>query len=457
MTHFARRRLGAALVLVGLMLGAPSALAQEAGSIRVLSLDGMINPVSERYLVRNIEEAADQGATLVLIELSTPGGLLDATQHITSAMLGARVPVAVYVTPPGTHAASAGTFVTMAAHIAAMAPSTRIGAATPVNAEGGDIPADLREKIINDTVVYARAIADARGRNADWAEDAVRAAAVVPADEAAEIGVVDLVARDRAELLAEIDGRTVALPAGEVTIQTAGAPLDERPMSIFEALFMAIADPNIALLLLSLGGIGIYFELANPGAFLPGIAGAIFLILAFLSLGTLPLSYGGLALLLFGLVLLGAEVFVASGGLLGLGGTVAFALGALLLIDEQQAPFLEVSRPLIAGLTLSLGGFTLIALRGVMQVRRKPAVIGGSDMAGRVARVRAPHEVYVSGELWRARRVEGDAPLTPGSAVRVVSRQGLELTVEPIETDDAPGSREPAVPDRGSPDPPPTP
>ena len=419
------------LLLLGFALMAPSAGAQSPGEVRVLTLDGMINPVSERYLVRGIDEAAGDAAGLVVIELDTPGGLLDATQSLTATMLGSGVPIAVYVTPQGSRAASAGVFVTMAAHVAAMAPNTRIGAATPVSGDGGEIPEDLRNKLVNDTVAYARSIATARDRNADWAEDAVRDAVVVDAAEALELEVIDLVVADRAALLEALDGRSVALPAGEKRLDTAGVRVVERPMSPFEQLFMAIADPNIALLLLSLGGIGIYFELANPGAMLPGIVGVIFLILAFLSLGTLPLSYAGLAFVILGLVLLGAEVFVASGGLLGVGGVVAFGLGGLLLIDERQAPFLEVSRPLILALTLGMGAFVLVALRGVMQVRQRRPFVGQDDLIGRTATVRAPGEVFVLGELWQARATDGDHALVPGTTVRVAGREGLLLLVEP--------------------------
>jgi membrane-bound serine protease (ClpP class) len=406
--------------------------AQSPGEVRVLALDGMINPVSERYLVRGIGDAASEGAGLVLVELDTPGGLLDATQSLTAAMLASDVPIAVHVTPQGSRAASAGVFVTMAAHVAAMAPKTRIGAATPVSGDGSEIPEDLRNKVVNDTVAYARSIATARERNADWAEDAVRDAVVVDAAEALELDVIDLVAADRATLLGEIDGRAVALPAGERTIATTGVPVVERPMSPFEQLFMALADPNIALLLLSLGGVGIYFELANPGAMLPGIVGAIFLILAFLSLGTLPLSYAGLAFVILGLVLMGAEVFVASGGLLGVGGVVAFGLGALLFIDERRAPFLEVSRPLILVLTVGMGAFVLIALRGMMQVRRKPPAFATDELVGRVASVRTPTEVFVLGELWQARPAAAhEGGLVPGATVRIVGRSGFVLVVEP--------------------------
>ena len=429
----ALRRLGPLFLLAGLALLAPSVSAQTPGEVRVLALDGMINPVSERYLVRGIDDAADEGAGLVLIELDTPGGLLDATQQLTGAMLASDVPIAVYVTPQGSRAASAGVFVTMAAHVAAMAPNTRIGAATPVSGDGSEIPEDLRNKLVNDTVAYARSIATARDRNADWAEDAVRDAVVVDAAEALELDVIDLVAADRAALLEELDGRAVALPAGETTLGTSGVPVVERPMSPFEQLFMALADPNIALLLLSLGGIGIYFELANPGAMLPGIVGAIFLILAFLSLGTLPLSYAGLAFVILGLVLMGAEVFVASGGLLGVGGVVAFGLGALLFIDERQAPFVEVSRPLILVLTAGMGAFVLVALRGMAQVRRKPAAMGSDELVGRIASVRTPSEVFVLGELWQARPATTDQEaLVPGTTARIVGRSGLVLLVEPV-------------------------
>ncbi|MEX2136263.1 MAG: nodulation protein NfeD [Chloroflexota bacterium] len=429
------RGLSLAAFWLGVLLlgiGVPSGVDAAAGEVRVLSVDGIINPISARYLVRGIEEAADEGDTAVLIELDTPGGLLDATQEITGALLNARLPVIVYVTPAGSHAASAGTFITMAAHVAAMAPSTRIGAATPVSGDGQEMPDDLRTKIINDTAVYARSIAEARGRNADWAEDAVRNGVSVGATEALELGVVDLVAADRAELLTAINGMTVRLVDRDITLGTAGAVVVEEPMSPFEEFLIVLSDPNIALILLSLGTLGIYFELSNPGAFFPGIFGAIALILALFSLGTLPINYAGLALLLFGLALLGAEIWVASGGVLGIGGGIAFVLGALILVDDSRAPFLEISRPLIFGITLALVAFVLFALRAVMRTRRRPAFIGGGDMIGREGSVRGTSSVFVEGELWRARPAGADTTLNPGDHVRIIGREGLDLIVEQL-------------------------
>ena len=428
-----------ALSLGALMLSlAPVAdVHAAAGEVRVLRVEGIINPISARYMVRGIEGAAEEGDVAVLIELDTPGGLLDATQEITGAMLNARVPVIVYVTPAGTHAASAGTFITMAGHVAAMAPSTRIGAATPVSGEGQEIPEDLRTKIINDTAVYARSIADARNRNADWAEDAVREGVSVAAEEAVELGVVDLVAADRVGLLAAIDGSPVQLPSGEVTLDTAGAAVVEKPMSPFEEVLKVLSDPNIALILLSLGTLGIYFELSNPGAFFPGIFGAIALVLALFSLGTLPINFAGLALLLFGLALLGAEIWVASGGVLGIGGGIAFVIGALLLVDDTQAPFMEVSRPLVFGITLALVAFVLVALRAVMRTRLRPAYIGGDDMVGREGMVRGGSSVFVEGELWRARPAAPDTTLGPGDRVRVIGREGLDLIVDRLPEPDS--------------------
>jgi membrane-bound serine protease (ClpP class) len=420
------------LCVVTLGLGAAGGVDAAVGQVRVLRVEGIINPISARYVVRGIEEAAEEHDEAVLIELDTPGGLLDATQEITGAMLNAQVPVIVYVTPVGTHAASAGTFVTMAAHVAAMAPSTRIGAATPVSGEGQEIPEDLRTKIINDTAVYARSIAEARGRNADWAEDAVRDGVSVGAEEAVELGVVDLVAAERVELLEEIDGMSVRLRDAEVTLATAQAALVEEPMSPFEEILKVLSDPNIALILLSLGTIGIYFELSNPGAFFPGIFGAIALILAFFSLGTLPINYAGLALLLFGLALLGAEIWVASGGVLGVGGGIAFVIGALILVDDSRAPFLEISRPLVFGITLALVAFVLFALRAVMRTRRRPAYIGGGDMVGREGTVRGASSVFVEGERWRARPAGADTTLRPGDRVRIIGREGFDLVVEPL-------------------------
>lgn len=421
-----------ALGIAMLGLGAAGDVEAAAGEVRVLRVEGVINPVSARYVIRGIEAAAEEGDAAVLIELDTPGGLLDATQQITGALLNARLPVIVYVTPVGTHAASAGTFITMAGHVAAMAPSTRIGAATPVSGEGQEIPEDLRTKIINDTAVYARSIADARDRNADWAEDAVRDGVSIGAEEAVELDVVDLVAADRAELLGAIDGFTVNLPDGEVTVETADAAVIEEPMSPFEEVLKVLSDPNIALILLSLGTLGIYFELSNPGAFFPGIFGAIALVLALFSLGTLPINYAGLALLIFGLALMGAEIWVASGGVLGIGGGIAFVIGALILVDDTQAPFLEVSRPLIFGITLALVAFVLVALRAVMRTRLRPAYIGGNDMVGRDGMVRGTSSVFVEGELWRARTAAPDRTLKPGDRVRVIGREGLGLIVEPL-------------------------
>ena len=394
-------------------------------------VDDIINPISVRYLERGIADAANEGAAAVLIELSTPGGLMDATQDLTGSMLSASVPLVVYVTPPGTHAASAGVFITMAAHVAAMAPSTRIGAATPVSGDGTDIPEDLARKITNDTAEYARNIADARGRNADWAEDAVRDADVVGAIEAVEIEAVDLIAEDRGALLDEIDGRAVRVGDSDVRLRTADAAVVELPMSPFEDVLMAISDPNIAVILLSLGSLGIYFELSAPGSFFPGILGAIALVLGLFSVGTLPINYAGLALLLLGFALIGAEIWVASGGVLGVGGAVAFLLGGLLLIDDTQAPLLEVSRPLIYGTTLALLAFSIVALRAVARSRRRAVAIGGDDMVGVTGMIRGPGSIYVDGELWSARSADGVALPSQGEA-RVLRREGMTLIVEPV-------------------------
>ncbi len=422
----------AAAGMAGLL--APSAARAGAGDVHLLTVDDIINPISVRYVERGINEAAEQGAAAVLIELSTPGGLLEATQVLTGTMLSAAVPVIVYVTPPGTHAASAGVFITMAGHVAAMAPSTRIGAATPVSGDGSEIPEDLARKIVNDTAEYARSIAEARDRNADWAEDAVRDADVVGAAEAVEIGAVDLVAEDRESLLDEIDGRVVPVAGSEVTLQTADAAVVELPMSPFEDLLMAISHPNIAVILLSLGSLGIYFELSAPGSFFPGILGAIAIILGLLSLGSLPINYAGLALLLLGLALMGAEIWVVSGGVLGVGGAVAFLLGGLLLIDDTQAPLLEVSRPLMYGITLALLLFSIVTLRAVARSRRRAVAIGGDDMVGLTAIMRGPESAYVAGELWSVRKADGSSLPAEGE-VRVMGRDKLTLIVEPLSRD----------------------
>jgi membrane-bound serine protease (ClpP class) len=427
----------AAIVLgfTGLALGQPPAASGASGEVRVLTLDDIINPVSARYVVRQIADAEEAGAEAVIIEIDTPGGLLDSTEAITSAALNARVPIITYVTPPGSRAASAGVFITMSGHVAAMAPNTRIGAATPVTGEGGDIPEDMRAKIINDTVQYARIIATERERNADWAEEAVRDAVVIDATEAVEIDVVDLIARDRSELVAEIHGMTVRLADRDHTLDTADAVVVEHGLSAFEDLLMVLSNPNVAFILLSLGTLGIYFELSNPGMFFPGVAGAIAIILALFSLGTLPINYAGLALLVLGLVLLGSEIWVTSGGVLGVGGAIAFLLGALLLIDDTQAPFMEVSRPLVYGVTLALVLFVLFVVRKVVLTRRRPAFISGDDMIGLEGMARGPDSVFVEGELWRARRSD-DQAIPASGRVRVTGRQGFELIVEPFATEE---------------------
>lgn len=442
-------RIGASAVILAVLSlgsgeGRVSAQADVVG-VRVLELRGMINPVSERYLVREIEQASAEGVPMVLIELDTPGGLLESTHRLTSAMLASDVPIAVFVTPAGARAASAGVFVTLAAHVAVMAPTTRIGAATPVSSGGEDIPSDLREKVVNDAVVFGRSLAEARGRNADWVEQAVRDAAVIDAARAVEIGVVDLVAADRSALFQLIDGRQVRTRAGLVTIAVPSAPTEERSMSPFESLLMAIADPNIALLLLSLGGLAIYLELASPGLFFPGIAGCVFLLLGFLSLGVLPVSFAGVALVLLGLALLGAEIFIASGGILGVGGLAAFALGSVVLIDDGQAPLLQVSSPLIVSLTGALGVFMLISARLVLAARRRPLALGDGALSATAAIVQAGDQVVVGGERWRARTASGSG-LAAGTRVRVVRRDGLALVVEPLAD---PDPRSPSEDDGG--------
>jgi membrane-bound serine protease (ClpP class) len=428
-----------AAIVVGLLslgFGQPPMARGAADEVRVLTLDDIINPVSARYVTRHIVEAEEDGVAALILQINTPGGLLDATEDITSAMLNARVPVITYVTPAGSRAASAGVFITMAGHVAVMAPNTRIGAATPVSGEGEDLPEDLRTKIINDTVEYARIIADERGRNADWAEEAVRDAVVISASQAVELDVVDLQAATLDELLSSVDGMTVRLADREHTLETSDAVPVDRGMSAFEDLLMVLSNPNLAFILLSLGTLGIYFELSNPGMFFPGIAGAISIILALLSLGTLPINYAGLALLVLGLALLGSEIWVASGGVLGIGGGIAFLLGALLLIDDTQAPFMEISRPLVYGVTLALVAFVLFALRAVMRARRRPAFISGEYTVGMEAMVRSSDAVFVEGELWRARPSNPAHELPVGERVRVVGRQGFELIVEPLDGGD---------------------
>jgi|DewCreStandDraft_5_1066085.scaffolds.fasta_scaffold00393_59 membrane-bound serine protease (ClpP class) len=428
--------------LLALLLGMASACAgpeAEPGAVHVLTAQGNVGPVMARYIDRGIDHAEDEGAAAVVIQLDTPGGLLTSMDDIVKRVLAARVPVVVYVWPPGGRAASAGTFIVMAAHVAAMAPGTSIGAAAPVSL-GSESDETLRDKATNDAAARIRDIALLRGRNADWAEAAVREAASASSDEALRIGVVDMVAPSLSDLLRRLDGRQVTLQDGStVTLRTASAPVVSNGISLAERALDLLADPNIALLLLSLGTLALAYEIFNPGAIFPGVFGIIAIILGFFALTVIPFNWAGLALVLVGLALLVLEGFITSHGVLGIGGAISLVLGALFLTGGNPrfaGPDIEVNRWLVIGLASALGLFFAFVATNVVRARRQPALMGPETMVGRRAVARSPLNpsgfVLVDGEYWQAEAEDGD--VQPGETVVVTAREGLRLRVRRAST-----------------------
>src|SRR5437879_898642 len=348
-----------ALPLAGVAAGA----AEGPAPVLVGRLSGVINPITARYVDRIVDEAESRKAAAIVFVIDTPGGLIDSTYKITGRFLNARVPIVTFVAPPGARAASAGTFITMAGHVAAMAPATNIGAAHPVDSNGGDIQGDLRQKVENDTVAAITKIALARGRNAQWAEDAVRKSVSVRDDEAVKLNVVDLVAVDVPDLVAKIDGRTVTLPSGPIRLATKEAPLDEDGLNPIETLLHFIVDPQIAVLLFTLGTYGLIFELSNPGLIFPGIIGVIAIILALFSFGTLDANGAGVALMVFALLLFVAEIKVQAHGLLTAGGVAALLIGLIIVFPPFRPTFPGVRQSVEPLVVVFVVGLPAIFLR----------------------------------------------------------------------------------------------
>ena len=419
-------RLLAAAVL-GFVLPAAAALAA-GGPVSTIHVEGVISPVTVRLVETAIAKAQADKAQALVIQLDTPGGLERSMRTICQRLLNAELPVIVYVGPTGARAASAGVFITMAAHVAAMAPATNIGAAHPV-AMGGGVDKETMRKIENDAAAFARTIATERGRNADWAEKAVRQSVSVTEREAERLKVIDLVADSIPDLLAKIDGRTVKTVKGPVTLATKGAVVKAIEIGFRDRFLNVITDPNVAYILMMLGMLGLFFELSNPGVVLPGVIGGISLILAFFAFQSLPINFAGLLLILFAIVLFIAEIKVVSHGVLAIGGMVSMALGSLMLYDAAEAGF-RVSWVVIVPTVALTGGLFLLAIAlGVRAFARRP-LLGVSGLIGQVGVARgalAPAgQVAVQGELWNA---VADGPVEDGAPVRIVGVTGLTLTV----------------------------
>jgi len=415
--------------------------------VDLLTVKGDVNPVLVGYIERGIRTAEKQGAEMVLIRLDTPGGQLESTRDITQDFLAAGVPVGVYVWPAGGRAGSAGVFITMAAHVAGMAPQTNIGAAHPVLSGGGEEGGGseqaktLTKKVTNDAVALIRNLAEVRGRNVDWAEKAVRESVSIGAQEAVRLHVADFVAGDTNGFLKQADGMRVRVKQGERTLHTAGARVAELPMSWREEFLFRLANPNIAYILLMLGVYALIFELKSPTHGAAGVFGAICLILALYSLSVLPVNFAGLALIVVGIGFLFAELIHHTHGVLTLGGTISLAIGSLILINNAEAPELRVSRPLIAGVVFATLAFFVFVLGAVVKGQRRKVVTGAQGMIGLVGDARTELNpegtVFVEGSWWTASAQ--DPPIEAGAAVTVVAVQGLHLVVErPPVTPDEP-------------------
>ena len=401
-------------------------------AIEVLQIKGIVNPIMADYIERGIRQAEENNAIALIIQLDTPGGLDTSMRDIVQDIVAARVPVVVYVSPSGGRAASAGVFITVAAHVAAMAPNTAIGAAHPVSIgqEGAQqIPEDMAEKVVNDAAAYIRSIAESHGRNMDWAEKAVRQSVSATEREALDLKVIDMVAPDLNTLIAQLDGHKVTMLGGAVvTLNTQGAAVNPNPMTGTERFLFAISDPNIAYLLLSIATLGIMAELSNPGLIFPGVIGAISLLMAFFSLGVLPVNYAGIALMLLAFGLLIAEVFTGI-GILAAGGLIALVLGSSILFKGGE--LFRVNPWLIATITIIIGSFFVFLISRVIKSQRSQATTGWEELIGKPAVVSlalTPEGmVLFRGERWKAVSKEG--AVKPGEEVIINRIENLTLYV----------------------------
>lgn len=431
---------------LGVLLGNPSSGQQvAAGPVLVFDVKGVIGFTSAQHLQKSIERARAENASLIIMRIDTPGGLVSSTRDMIQMILASPIPILGYVAPSGARAASAGTYLMYASHLAAMAPATHLGAATPIQMGAPGItpspdnkkdqpsePGAAERKLINDAVAYLRGLAELRNRNADWAEKAVREGATLTSSQALDENVIEFIAADLRGVLEAADGRTVTTSAGSVTLDTQNRRLIEVEPTWHMQVLEVIANPNVAFILMLLGIYGIIFELLNPGALFPGVIGGISLVLALTALTVLPVNLGGVALLLLGVGLMAAEAFAPGFGILGIGGVVAFILGGLFLFDPEQVDIqFEVSRPLVVGAAIASAAILAGVLGMAMRSRQRQVQTGAEQLIGSMGEVVewSGHNgrVRVHGEIWSA---ASQAELARGDRVRVIRRDGLTLNVK---------------------------
>jgi len=404
--------------------------AAETATVAVAVYEGVINPVAAEYVAQVIADAAKDHAQALVIQMDTPGGLDTSMRLIIKEMSASEVPIIVYVSPVGARAASAGVFITLAAHIAAMAPGTNIGAAHPVAMGGGEMDKEMKKKVENDAAAYIKSIAEKHGRNVQWAEDAVRQSVSATETEALKLKIIDLIADDLTALLAAVDGKTVETATGKQILKTKSAVVKKIPMTGRLKILNALSDPNIAYILMLLGTYGLIFELSNPGAILPGVVGVICIILAFYSFQTLPINYAGLLLILSAIIMFIAEIKVPSYGLLTVGGVVSMVLGSLMLI-KTDIPSMQVSLWVILPTAIATAGFFVLVIGMAWKTHKQKTVAGIEGFIGASGTARtgiSPRgQILIQGEIWDAVSPE---PIREGETVEVTGIEGLKLHVK---------------------------
>lgn len=425
------------ILYISLLLLAPFCVTIQAAAqepvVKVLTLETVITPVSAEYLIKAIHQAEDENAECLIIQLDTPGGLMTSMEDIIKAILGSHVPVIVYVAPSGAKAGSAGVFITIAAHIAAMAPATNIGAAHPVSIGTPiDTSSVMEEKITNDAVAYIRSIAEKRGKNADWAEKAVRESKSITATEALEKGVIDLIAPSLDSLLTMIDGQEVEVILGTKKLNTKNARIEEIELGMRFRILELIVDPNIAYILLMIGMAGIMLELYNPGTIFPGVVGVISLILAFYAMQTLPVNYTGLLLIVSAIILFILEVKITSYGMLTIGGIAALTIGSIMLIESTEA-FKKVSLGVILPIVIMTTLFFVIVIGLAIKAQRRQPTTGSEGLVGETGvaktQIKREGQILLHGEIWNATSEE---PIRKGDKVKVVAVNKLEVAVKKV-------------------------